>query len=513
MLSSLALLALALPGGGWTPLEAPVLCAPETAPAEPLRLADGVHVLLRQRGGDVERPVPAPRMPLSLVMQMLEEDARAKGGALEFFRSSPALLARGDDKALQDARALLADLGAQAGALEIELTCELAPVGSAATSTRVRVHSGGEAFFGSRRAATFVSGFDVEVAADSGVAQPVLGTTLTGPGVHVRAARVAGGKRVWIQGLLDLSEAGELVRFDPDTRDLGRIDQPTVNAVQVAFSGVVESGGRLEVQIARSGLTSPDWKLVLGATTRPDSAPSAAGGTGWTLLDLAFLASEPWSLQPASPGGHLAREASFAAPAPAPMSMPPSALAARLEETRANDRGPRAPLYWTNELLFLPRAEPRLAADARALIETLEAARLATGRVELAHGGFTVSFPVCDGVPARVLATRERPYLTGYRSELAPQTWMPAPEPELVVDGLGLDLAPFGGALAARAWKAASGAPEVVTKEDAQLGKLQLLRRDLWTDAARIARDERGRTLLAPEPAGPGVVSIGFAQP
>lgn len=507
----LVLSTLALSGGGWTPLTAPSLCAPEPAPSEPHRLQDGVHVLLRQRGSDSERAAPAPRLPLPLVMQMLEEEARARGSAIEFFRSSPALLARGDEPALANARALLADLSTQGGALEIELTCELAAGGKPGAPARARVRSGGEAFFGARRAGTFVSGFDVEVAADSGVAQPVLGTTLTGPAVHVRAARVAGGKRIWIQGLLDVAELGETARFDPDTPDLGRIEQPTVNAVQIAFAGVVESGGKLEVSFAGSGLATGDWKLVLGAATRPDAA--VANTPGWTVFDLAFLANEPWALAPASPGGHLAREASFAGFANAPVSLPASALAARLEEGRGGERGPRAPLYWTNDLLFLPRSEPRLAADARLLVDTLEAARLATGRVELAHGGFTASFPVCEGLVARALATRERPYVTSYRSELAPQTWMPAPEPELVVDGLGVELLPFGGVLACRAWKSASAAPEEVARKDAQLGKLQLLSRELWTDAARVDAGERGRTLLAPAPAGPGLVSIGFAQP
>ena len=44
---------------------------------------------------------------------MLEEDARAHGNPLEFFRGSPLLLARGNPAALERARALLADLERQ----------------------------------------------------------------------------------------------------------------------------------------------------------------------------------------------------------------------------------------------------------------------------------------------------------------------------------------------------------------------------------------------------------------
>ncbi|MBI5364077.1 MAG: hypothetical protein HZA53_12915, partial [Planctomycetes bacterium] len=102
--------------GGWTALALPPLCAPEPASNAPLFLLDGVHVLMRQRGSEVDRAAPPPRLGLPLVMQMLEEDARGRSMNLEFLRSAPGLLARGDDAALATARALLADLAAQ-GAL------------------------------------------------------------------------------------------------------------------------------------------------------------------------------------------------------------------------------------------------------------------------------------------------------------------------------------------------------------------------------------------------------------
>ncbi|MBI5363105.1 MAG: hypothetical protein HZA53_07980, partial [Planctomycetes bacterium] len=358
---------------------------------------------------------------------------------------------------------------------------------------------------------------DVEVAAESGVAQPILGSAIAGQGVHVRAARVAGGARIWIQGLLDVAELGPVARFDPDTPDLGVVEQPSVASVQIAFSGVIENGGKLEVRFGGAKLANKDAKLVLGASTRPDAAGEQPG---WTVLDLAFLANEPRALVPATPGGRLARETSFAGHPTAPVSMPPSAFAASLEEGRASgslgssgSRGARAPLYWTSDLLFLPRAETRLVQDARALVQTLENARLATARVELAHEGFTASFPVCEGLNARVLTGVERPYLSDYRSELAPQTWMPAPDPELAFDGLEVELLAFGGALSCTAWKSESNPPEEVARKDAQLGKLQLLRRTLWTDAARLTREDRGRALFAPAPAGPGPLTIGFASP
>ena len=142
-----------------------------------------------------------------------------------------------------------------------------------------------------------------------------------------------------------------------------------------------------------------------------------------------------------------------------------------------------------------------------------ENARLVTGRIELKRGNLSVSLPSCAGHIARVSALEERPYLTEYHSELAPQTWMPSPQMELVRDGWRADLAPYGGALACEAWTARSEPPLEVPRADAQLGKLQVLRRTLWTESARITRKEAARGLFSAEPSGPGVLTIAFDTP
>lgn len=517
MFSCLALLASFAPTGDWTALEAPALCAPPAPPSEPGALLDGIHVLLRPRGNDAERTAGPAKLPLSLATQMLEELARARGSKLEFLRAAPTLLVRGDDELVQAARTLLADLGAQGERLDIELSCELASGGQAANAlrTRARVRSGDETFFGARRTRAFVSGFDVEVAADSGVAQPTRGNALHGPTLHVRATRVDGGRRVHLQGLLDLAELGDVARFDPDTPDLGVIEEPLVSSVQIAFAGVVDSGGTLQVTLQGAALPSPDWTLTLGATTKADVEP-AADAPGWTLLDVAFLASEPRALESVDPGGQLAREGNFGLAAQAPQALPAAAIAAAIDQERTSGgagRNTRAPLYWTNELLFVPRSEPALLRAAKALVRAAESARLVTGRIELKRGNFSVSLPSCEGHLARVSSLQERPYLTEYHSELAPQTWMPSPQMELVRDGWRVDLAPYGGALTCEAWSARSETPLAIPKLDAQLGILQVLRRTLWTESARITRKEAARSLFSAEPSGPGVLTVAFDTP
>lgn len=491
----------------WTALSLPPICAAPPTSNLPFALTDGIHVLLRPRGGDAEPEAPRARLPATLVQQLLEADAALRGARLEFLRAAPTLVARADDATLRAARALVADLAAQSELLDVELTCELASPSKGAQpwiSGRTRVRSGESAYFGTRLTQSFLAGYDVEVAADSGVARPVRGSVLHGATLHVDAARVDGGKRIHLQGLLDLAVPGETARFDPDTPDLGVLEQPRVASVQIAFAGVVESGGRLEVSLAGAPLPQRELKLVLGASARADLEPNAqTPQDGWALLDLAFLAAEPRELTPMTPGGRLSSEAAFAGHGARPQSLAPGALAATIDEARtASSAGGRAPLFWTQDLLLVPRGDSAALREARALARSMEAARLATGRVELRQGALTVSLPVCEGHLARVWVGSERPYLTEYRSELAPQSWMPVPEVELAQDGTCVELLPFGGAISCHAWSSTSEVSGEIARKLGEgvgnpLGKLQLVRRALWSDSARVARKEAARTLLA----------------
>src|SRR6185369_14999075 len=137
-----------------------------------------------------------------------------------------------------------------------------------------RVASGEDVFVGSRLSTGFVMSFDVEVAADSGIASPVLGSAATGRTVHLRAARVEGGRRVRIEGILDLADLRTIERFDPETADLGIVQEPVVDSVQVAFAGVVEPSKALEVKIAGAPLALADWSLSIRASAKPDDASS-----------------------------------------------------------------------------------------------------------------------------------------------------------------------------------------------------------------------------------------------
>jgi hypothetical protein len=360
--------------------------------------------------------------------------------------------------------------------------------------------------------------FDVEVAADSGIASPVLGSACTGRTLHLRAARVEAGRRIRIEGLLDLADLRSIERFDPETADLGIVQEPIVDFVQVAFAGVVEPGKALEVKITGAPLALADWTLAIRATAKPDDAappakpdsvtakPDNAAGKDAALdvLDLGGLAAAPIALPAASPGAVLDRQAPFVPATPAVragLPVPPSAIAAELDGRGSDGSGSvgRPSIAWSDDLLVLRRSDAAIRAEARALVAAAEAPRLATRTLAVRRGGFSATFPACAGAPARLLVGRERTAVAGYRVQIAPQTWMAAPEVVKVFDGFSLDAELVGGAAECSLWVAESAPPVVAPRKDAQIGKLEILSRTLRSDRGRLAAGDPERA-LAPRP-------------
>jgi len=480
-------------GGDWTALPAPSLCAAPAPHSHPNALWDGSHIRPLSSRGETRTRAAGPRLALSTLMQMLEEDARARANPLEFFRGSPLLLARGNPAALERARSLLADLERQTRALEIELSVTLSErsgAGAAGTppalEERARVFSGAEAYFGARTSESFVESFEVEVAADSGVSRPQISLLATGATLHVSAARLAQGQSIFLSGLFDLAKLAERTAFETDSTDLGKLDQPRVEVLQCAFSGVVENGKRLELEFAPKAGGSR-WLLSIEARATADKAEPQPDG--WRVLDLAFIARDPRALPRLGPGALLGGELNWSEESPANTALPPSALAASLEDGRSagsNASARPAPLYWTDELLFLPRSDGALAERALALASGAEGLRGRTSTIELKQGGVEARFPVASGFPARFLCGSEKPYLIGYRTELAPQTWMPVPEVATAFDGLCVWFGPRDDSAVCAAWSVRSAAPRIVPREDARLGRMQALARELRSEDCRL---------------------------
>lgn len=496
--------------GSWVALPTPILCEARGGEALPTPLSSGSHLSRASDGPSTRAPAPAPRFPIATFQKILEDPApAAKAGRIEFFKSSASILARGDPAALEAARQRIAEFDRAAEALAIDLEVDLAGTGrpdgvdaAAAGSDhwtqKRRVLSGDETFFGERHTAGFVMSFDVEVAADSGIAAPVVGSASYGHTLHVRASRVDGGRRVHVEGLLDLSELTSLERFDPETPDLGVIQEPALDLVQIAFAGVVDSGGVLEVRVQGAPIARPDWKLTVKAVTRADDAPSrdsAAKTAFLEIVDLAYLAGDPMPLPAVLPGGELDRLSTFIPPPRGPVAIPPAAIAAALDSRSSENSSGRASTWWGEDLLILRRADTAARAEARSLVAAGEAARLTTCRIEARQGGLSASFPACAGSPARLLAGRERTALVGYKVEIAPQTWMAAPEVQKLFDGLALSVQVLPGAAECSLWISKSAPAQVVVRGDAQVGKLQVLSRSLRTERARILAGEGEREL------------------
>jgi hypothetical protein len=467
----------------WTLLPFPRAVHADAAPPTEGVLLDASHLDVDGSFRPPALEVPDPLLPPAVFQQMLDEMLRQRGQKLETRPQAGLLFARGDAAALETARALVADLDRQTAALYVDLTVALkSGDGSPATWTR-RVRAGEDAFFGARGARLFVASFDVQVAQDAGQAEPRLGTAIEGTGVHVRALRVEGGTRVLVDGVLDVARIARVERFDPETVDLGVLEQPHVVSTQIAFAGAVASGAPLEVRLAGAGPGTADLVLVVQATARPDVA---GADDGFALLDVGFAGAplRPWiapdpglGLQPIEHDAGLATA-----------FLTPSAVAALLEGERGagEPRAGRAQVFWTSSLLVLPRSDSARVAGARALGRAVESARTTTKRVTLSSGPFVASFPVAAGRPARLVSGVERPYLFDYGLEVAPQVWMPAPRVERTFDGICADLRLEGNAVDVVAWRSATDEVVTVDRDAAQTGRLEMPRRSRTAGRGRL---------------------------
>jgi acyl-CoA thioesterase FadM len=524
MLAAIALsMCVALSGDDWTPLPIPALCAERITSQSPPPLYGVSHLRVSNARGRGELEKAPPRLPLALVGQMLEEDARARGLKLEFFRGAPEILVRGDAAAVAAARALVSELDRASDALTIDLEITLTP--SRASSDNVpkavparyekRVRSGESTSVGRRGSQSYVADFEVDVAASSGVARPVMGSAVFGTTVHVRAARVDGGRRVHLTGLLDLAELASIEVFDPKTVDLGELQQPVVHSAQIVFAGVVESGQALEATLVDPALSTSEWNLSIRASARADLEPKEGETAGWSLIDLSLLATEPTTLPPFGPGHGLDVDAMLGESSGTQASLPASALAVALEAARSASASPRGssrpPLYWTHDLLFVPRADANAVREARALVKGAESSRARTGRLDVRSGAARASIPLCEGTPARVWIGTERCWLVGYRADIAPQTWMPSPEIESTFDGVAVSALAQSGVAQCAFWAAESEPNTELSRETAQLGRLQVLNRSVQSGTARATAGSPEQRALDVD--GPMALSLRYQSP
>ncbi len=509
----------------WASLPLPsISIAPPAAVAVP-RLLSGRHVMLPGDEPQSEASPTSATLPIPALMELLQEDAASRRQVLRLQPQAPPLLARGESSVLAAAKTLIDGLDQQGASLDISIRAWLTPgasqggthvtlpalekaVAGAAPLGTASVRSGAEVVLGSRSAQSFLAGYTVELAAGSGVAAPSLGSVQAGHTLHLRASRVRDGAAVALEGFLDLAELAELKDFEPDSHDLGLIQQPRVLTLQVAFAGIVEAETALCVSIAGSPLSQPDWTLWILA--RP-AAPGQAQST-WRARDVAFFAEPVIELPVPRPGSILEplfgpqRDALTLAQPLGPAEVAQAADAARSGTNRS-----RSPIVWGGGLVLAPVSESVLWSEVEALITAAEAEQLRESEVEVSQGQLRVRLPLLGNRPARVLAAQERALVSGYDLQVAPDTWMPHPQVRCALDGVLVQGRAVGNRFEGAAWRSSSGEVVELDRKQTALARLQLETRGLETAALRV---ERGASVAAlPAAEGSAELALAFGPP
>lgn len=497
----------------WQSLRVPSLCVEPLTGARLPRLLTGTHLWLPDDEPEAAGAPPAPaHLPLAALVGLIQEETRRKSWTVSLHPSTPPLLARGAKASVDELAALLDELDRAGRALDIDLTAWITP-GAAAVGTHVtrevldksvagaspwassRSRSGDQVVLGERRSKAFVATYSVEVATDSGVAAPVVGQLLTGRTLHVRACRVRGGTRVHVEGFLDFAEDRGMRVLDTGSPDLGLVQEPRVACVQIGFSGVVDSGGALVVSVTGSPLEGKDFTLWLSASTAPDPK-----GTAWRALDLALLETRQMDLPLVSPGAGLAALAPEDALPALAEALPSSAVAQAAEGARSGSSLPgrgRPLVAWSPGLLLAPASDDAAWREMDTLVAAGESARLAEVDVAIEAGPLRASVPSCVSMPLRVLIGEETSILCDYDVQIAPETWMPGPHVERALDGLVLQGSAFGAGVRLFAWEARAAEPEELSRQELQLGRLQLTRRTFRSSRGYVLAGAPARELLA----------------
>jgi hypothetical protein len=485
----------------WTPLPAPSVCRAGLEVFVPPVLSSGSHLELARADAPAALEPATAALPYALFLQMVEDDARARGSRLEVQRFEGGALVRGDKAVVALANALSDQLEAAGRALDIDLAVSMTPTKatSGALQFERRVRSGDTTFFGTRESLSFVAGFSVQVAAQSGQSEPVIGRAFHGRGLHLNACRVDGGARVFVRGFFDTAEIAEVPQFDPDTADLGVLQQPQVVWTQLEFSGVVDSSGTLSVSVNGANGTAGEWTITIQARTRADLASEGAAldASGFVVFDLAFASSTGF-LARERPSAQLLGAKKTAANDFRGSAIPPSAIASLVEAARGPaPRGGRPPLYWSDRLLLVPRSDSAAVLEARSLLHGLESARLVESRVEVGFKNLSASLPLCASASSRFVSGSERPLLVEYRLEVAPEIWMPTPVVESVFDGACFEFAAGARAVDVALVTAESGPVTEVKRENAQIGRLQTVARVVRSGGTHVDPGSTGRIELS----------------
>ena len=481
MFLTLLVAAVVVPQGGWSALPLPSLSQPAPAEVFDAGAAFGGHLEL---GPTRSAPAPTPtsfRLPISNLIELLEEDARRAGTELRCLRTAPPLLARGSEEGLARARALLEDLDRAGVRQQIELEITLTADGATPTRFTQRVRSGENVRFGTRETLGFLADFEVDVASGGGTADPIIGRVIVGERTEVRAWRMPDGAGVFVLGTLDLSELAGIDTLDPGSTDLGQLELPRVRSVVVQFAGAIQSGAALNVVVSGAPLERSEWTLSVRATTEPERSAT------WRVADIAWLESSPPETQFLTPGaGLLVRDHDdYGVSAIAPLSS--AILWGELEASLGARRAERPLFSLAPGVVVAPAADQRVWGELDALLEAAQQSRAATRGLEVRAGALFVRTSIAEGIQLRVQSGEERTALIDFDTEIAPEYWLAEPRVARVFDGIMVQARLAGSELLGSWWESSSGAPRPLGRDETLHGRIGLPTRSFRSGPIRMA--------------------------
>jgi hypothetical protein len=269
--------------------------------------------------------------------------------------------------------------------------------------------SGGHLALGEVQQRGFVGSWSSEIAADSAVAEPELWTAQTGWALFLHASRQPQGAGLLLAGSFRLNTQTGHDTFDPETPDLGLIEQPQIQQTRLDFARLLETGQSLQLQATRGG---QEIRVNIEARS-PAQLPRPAA---WTVIETAGLWPElPW----------IQKDNQHS-------PWPPSSIAAILASS-----GLEGSPLWAGNLLLIPPGSEELAAQALRLIDALNTAP-SNSFLSASLGQDAAQIPCVSGLPLGVRMTQVTTAMTGYRADLATDAWIAEPQVQILVNGSSL---------------------------------------------------------------------------
>lgn len=176
-------------------------------------------------------------------------------------------------------------------------TSALLNAGKPTAASSVRIPDGGTQRIRSGRSHSFVADYDVEVASDAEIADPVVATLRAGLDVNVLM-------RILPTGQYYLRVGGRLARVlswrdhDPMSTWVGKLQMPRIATTAVAGTGLVEPGGSIALGLAGE---HGGHLILVQVSGQPDTG--AVGNERLRVVPAGLVGEENWILPPMSVPG------------------------------------------------------------------------------------------------------------------------------------------------------------------------------------------------------------------